>query len=511
MNKTKRLLSGLLAFIMVLTSGVIAMPAASEAATYVEMYGPSKFVCPEEDVIDPADYATYEDYFHAVIKYVYDKEMNKYGHSAYQLISYGEDFEYYPDYDSISADTYRWKSFFRGVESSGYQYYTGTEFANVSDIFASCDKGILIGGGYKLIAGYKSDGSVILFYDEEGLDFLDYNENGVDNEGLNYQGLTIDGFDNHGMPIEDGYNKDGDTIWYFDKPYKKTWTKTESSTGDSVKFTDLNRGYYKVTISGLENANRVDYSTDTRTINGSNGTNWLPEYDPETAHIENQKGLETIASTPVSSKGKVTFFVKACGGIGQEATRPLYESDNPDITYTTIGWQYYNGTEKVKEDNLSIKITPVSKATVEKQSKIKLSKTSVNLKTIDSKVYVAVNANEPVVLYSGKGDTRWTGMSVGVQALPRDDKNKMYFEFSCVQYQYKMQTGLRRIVLDDAYLSDRKAKTDTIVVRGLYSNQMYTIKVTAKCLEDGSNQYYSMNTKYTYNADAINAPYAYEK
>lgn len=306
------------------------------------------------------------------------------------------------------------------------------------------------------LIGYRSDGTKEIICKDDGYNIFGSNKDGIyedgsdfqgyDSEGygvddgINREGLDRDGYTRSGIPVlTNALNKAGNIYYYNDEEVKplsfKIGTK-EPGDGSAVAFVNNNKGYYKVTLSGIKNAKIVGVWTEDEcksypvTFAGNGVAN---------------HGDVQIAWYPVKN-GKVTFYTKS-----YDRRSESYK----DKSMTGIHWVYLDSKEKyTKESGVNAKVMPVTKADIKKSSTVSASKTKCTVTSKTLSDFVSFTFNEPVRIYS---NAAWV--------------------CNCMEANWNVKTG-------KATLSWRKDSKNSIprtkvvvTVKGIYSGKTVKINV----------------------------------
>jgi len=286
--------------------------------------------------------------------------------TVYLVLRYSSKWDFYYDeallfgVNGVDQDGYNYK----GMDSSGYDE-----------------------DGYDA-NGYNEEG-----YDREGYDKNGYDINGYDREGFDKKGYDSDGYGRDGY-CKEGYNRDG----YYKKDIEQNGEPTVRFCGGKTQFTDDNgktiveyigggveflstpkkfkfknipssgitfldgnEDYYKITITGYEKADYVEYSSA------------LDDEAFELEHPELPYGLFNGGySTAMVSKGKAVFYAQ-----------PVYDMKR-GVSYIKIDDNTISDEHNMEIVTITVK--PVSYEKVEKATRkqVKSGKTTYELKLGDT-------------------------------------------------------------------------------------------------------------------------------
>ena len=307
------------------------------------------------------------------------------------------------------------------------------------------------------LIGYRSDGTKEIICKDDGYNIFGSNKDGIyedgsdfqgyDSEGygvddgINREGLDRKGYTRSGIPVlTNAVNKAGNIYYYNDEEVKplsfKIGTK-EPGDGSAVAFVNNNKGYYKVTLSGIKNAKVVGVYTEDeyKSYPVTFAGNGIADHDDV-----------QIAWYPVKN-GKVTFYTKSYDMGISEGGSESYK----DKSMTCIHWVYLNSKEKAtKESGVNAKVMPVTKADIKKSSTVSASKTKCNVTSKTTSEFVSFTFNEPVrisgIYVAGCMEANWNAkMNKATLSWNKESKN------------FSVKT--------------------TITVKGLYSGKTVKIKI----------------------------------
>lgn len=300
--------------------------------------------------------------------------------------------------------------------------------------------------------GYYEDGSDFQGYDSEGYGLED---------GINREGIDREGYTRSGIPtLTNGVSKSGNIYYYNDDEVKPLSFKLRTRRhieASGVAFKNNNTGYYKVTMSGLKKSKMIGVFT--RVEEGESKTlivgQELSPMDDRYAEIGDDKygyprKMGLMLSQYAVKNGKVTFYAKA-------NTDTFTTHMNQEVSGIT--WKYINSkNEYIAENNVSVKITPVTKADIKKSTTLSAKSTLV-VTSKKSPDFVDLTFNEPLFI---------DGADVPSSAM---FSNQMTVNLNT-------KTSKIRLVWDD--VKDMYGEKNTIIIKGRYSGKIIKVKVVNK-------------------------------